>query len=64
MNLLNIADQALIIDLIIAASKKSNCITICTDYLALIHKVEALELKPVKSELTMTDIFSQLDKLT
>lgn len=42
---LNIADQALIVDLLISASNNSNSVTCCKHYLEVIQRVKGLEIK-------------------
>ena len=56
--LLNKADQALIVDLIIDASNKTNSVFCADEYLKLIKKVKGLKLEQVKSDLTFEDILN------
>lgn len=42
---LNVADQALIVDLLIKASNESNSVTCCKHYLEIIQRVKGLEIK-------------------
>ena len=61
--LLNKADQALIVDVLIAAGKKANNIYSANEYLKLIKKVKALEIEIIVTNITIEDIFNDMDKL-
>ncbi len=61
--LLNKADQALIVDILIAEGKKTNNTFIALEYLKLIKKVKALEVETIKNDLTMDQVFDQMDQL-
>ena len=56
--LLNKADQGLLIDLIIAASNKTDSVVSARWYLDLAKKVKGLELEQVKSDLSFEDILN------
>jgi len=67
MSILNVADQALIVDILIKTAKETTCRYTAKEYLKLIKKVKSLETEviPVKDEgyISLQDIFKEMDDL-
>lgn len=62
--LLNVADQALIVDIIIAASNNAPTGSIARDYLELIEKVKSLEVEHIEvCDADFDEIFKEVDAL-
>lgn len=61
---LNVADQALIVDLLIEASKTCNYVAGKEHYLEIIHRVKGLEIRnPITDGKTPKEIDSMLDSV-
>jgi hypothetical protein len=63
MSLLNCADQALLVDILISVSESSDSITTKQTYLELIIKIKGLEVDTSDTGLSMSDIFADMDKM-